>query len=50
MKVEKKEVNALVLDILQKGYPDDPRPIYKREPIVLAVGVEQYKPDRKSVV
>lgn len=43
MKVEKKEVNALVLDILQKGYPDDPRPIYKREPIVLAVGVEQYK-------
>lgn len=43
MKVEKKEVNAIVLDILQKGYPDDPRPIYKREPIVHAVGVEQYK-------
>lgn len=43
MKVEKKEVNAIVLDILPKGYPDDPRPIYKREPIVQAVGIEQYK-------
>lgn len=43
MKAEKKEVNAIVLDILLKGYPNDPRPIYKREPIVLAVGIEQYK-------
>lgn len=43
MKVEKKEVTAIVLDILQKGYPDDPRPIYKREPIVHAIGIEQYK-------
>ncbi len=43
MKVEKKEVNAIVLDILPKGYPDDPRPIYKREPIVHAVGIEQFK-------
>ena len=43
MKAEKKEVNAIILDILLKGYPDDPRPIYKREPIVHAVGIEQYK-------
>jgi len=43
MKAEKKEVNAIVLDILLKGYPDDPRPIYKREPIVQAIGIEQYK-------
>jgi putative nucleotide binding protein len=43
MKAEKKEINAIVLDILLKGYPDDPRPIYKREPIVHAIGVEQYK-------
>lgn len=43
MKTEKKEVNAVILDILAKGYPDDPRPIYKRDPIVQAVGVEQFK-------
>jgi putative nucleotide binding protein len=43
MKVEKKEVNAIVLDVLPKGYPDDPRPIYKREPVIQAVGLEQYK-------
>lgn len=43
MKAEKKEVNAVVLDILPKGYPDDPRPIYKREPVVQAIGLEQYK-------
>ena len=43
MKAEKKEVNAIVLDILPNGYPNDPRPIYKREPIVHAMGIEQYK-------
>lgn len=43
MKEEKKEVNAVILDILPKGYPDDPRPIYRREPIVQAVGIEQFK-------
>ncbi|MDD1729047.1 MAG: DUF655 domain-containing protein [Methanospirillum sp.] len=42
-KAEKKEINAIVLDILPKGYPDDPRPIYKRDPIVQAIGVEQFK-------
>lgn len=43
MKAEKKEVNAIILDILLKGYPDDPRPIYKRDPIVQAIGIEQFK-------
>ncbi|HWQ67042.1 MAG TPA: DUF655 domain-containing protein [Methanospirillum sp.] len=43
MKVEKKENSAILLDILLKGYPDDPRPIYKREPVVQAIGVEQFK-------
>lgn len=43
MKVEKKEVNAIVLDVLLKGHPDDPRPPFKREPIVQAMGLEQFK-------
>ena len=34
MKAEKKEVNAIVLDVLMKGHVDDPRPQFKREPIV----------------
>ena len=43
MRTEKKENYAVVLDILQKGHADDPRPVYKREPIVQAIGVEQFK-------
>jgi len=43
MKAEKKEVNAVVLDVLLKGHPDDPRPPFKREPIVQAIGIEQFK-------
>src|SRR5512137_983199 len=43
MKAEKKEVNAIVLDVLIKGHPDDPRPPFKREPIVQAMGIEQFK-------
>jgi putative nucleotide binding protein len=43
MKTEKKEVNAVVLDVLVKGHPDDPRPQFKREPIVQAMGLEQFK-------
>ncbi|MCU0632317.1 MAG: DUF655 domain-containing protein [Methanolinea sp.] len=43
MKTEKKEVNAIVLDVLQKGHPDDPRPVFKREPLVQAVGLTQFK-------
>jgi len=43
MKAEKKEVNAIVLDVLMKGHMDDPRPQFKREPVVQAIGVEQFK-------
>ena len=43
MKTEKKENYCIVLDILQKGHADDPRPVYKREPLVQAIGVEQFK-------
>ncbi|MDD1705324.1 MAG: DUF655 domain-containing protein [Methanoregula sp.] len=43
MKVEKKEENAIVLDVLMKGHPDDPRPPFKREPIIQAMGIEQFK-------
>ncbi len=43
MKTEKKEIYALVLDLLPKGYANDPRPVYKREPIIQAVGVDQFK-------
>ena len=43
MKAEKKEINAIVLDVLMKGHPDDPRPPFKREPIVQAMGLEQFK-------
>ena len=43
MKAERKEINAIVLDVLMKGHPDDPRPPFKREPIVQAMGLEQFK-------
>ncbi len=43
MKAERKEVNAIVLDVLMKGHPEDPRPPFKREPIVQAMGLEQFK-------
>ncbi len=43
MKAEKKEVNAIVLDVLLKGHAEDPRPSFKREPILQAIGVEQFK-------
>lgn len=43
MKTEKKEENAVVIDILPMGYVSDQRPVYKREPVILAVGVDQFK-------
>jgi len=43
MKADKKEVNAIVLDVLQRGHPDDPRPVFKREALVQAVGISQFK-------
>lgn len=43
MKADKKEINAIVLDVLMKGHPEDPRPPFKREPLVQAIGLEQFK-------
>ncbi|NTW92599.1 MAG: DUF655 domain-containing protein, partial [Methanoregulaceae archaeon] len=43
MRTDKKEVSAIVLDILMKGHPDDPRPVFKREPIIQAIGISQFK-------
>lgn len=43
MKSDKKEVSAIVLDVLMKGHPDDPRPVFKREPIIQAIGISQFK-------
>ena len=40
---DKKEVEAIVLDFLQWGYADDKRPLNQREPIILAVGCDQFK-------
>ncbi|MDK2915908.1 MAG: putative nucleotide binding protein [Euryarchaeota archaeon] len=43
MKTERKEENAVVLDVLPMGYVSEQRPAYKREPVVQAVGVDQFK-------
>lgn len=43
MKTERKEENAVVIDVLIMGYMTDQRPAYKREPVVQAVGVDQFK-------
>jgi len=43
MKTDKKEINAIVLDVLLRGHPDDPRPVFKREALVQAVGISQFK-------
>ncbi|MDO8841427.1 DUF655 domain-containing protein [Methanocalculus sp.] len=43
MRVETKESQALAIDVLRHGHADDPRPIIKREPIVQAIGVDQFK-------
>ena len=40
---DKKEVEAVVLDFLQWGYADDKRPLNQREPIILAIGTDQFK-------
>ena len=43
MKTDKKEITAIVLDVLQRGHPDDPRPVFKREALVQAAGISQFK-------
>ena len=42
-RTDKKEVEAIVLDYLQWGYAGDKRPLNQREPIILAVGTDQFK-------
>ena len=42
-RADKKEVEAIVLDFLQWGYADDKRPLNQREPVILAVGTDQFK-------
>jgi len=37
-----KEEFVIVLDFLKNGYPDDPRPLHRREPIVQALGKEHF--------
>ncbi len=37
-----KEESAIVLDFLQHGYPNDPRPSHKKTPIVQALGSEHF--------
>ncbi|MFA7562394.1 MAG: DUF655 domain-containing protein [Methanoculleus sp.] len=43
MKTERKEENAIVIDVLPMGYVSEPRQAYKREPIVQAIGLDQFK-------
>lgn len=40
-KPERREEYAIVLDYLPYGYPEDPRPIYQKKPVVQAIG-ERY--------
>jgi len=37
-----KEEKAIVLDFLPNGYPFDPRPMYRKNPIVQALGLEHF--------
>ncbi len=43
MRVDKKEINAVVIDILRRGRVDERRPQYRSEPLVQAAGVDQFK-------
>jgi len=43
MKSDKKEIYAIVIDLLPRGRSDDPRRNFKREPLLQAVGTDQFK-------
>ena len=43
MRSDKKELYAVVLDYLPMGHGDARRPQYKKEPLVQAVGTDQFK-------
>lgn len=43
MKSDRKEINAVVLDYLPRGHLSGKRPQYKNEPLIQAVGTDQFK-------
>jgi putative nucleotide binding protein len=43
MRTDKKEINAIILDILPVGHTDPRRPQFRKEPLLQAVGTEQFK-------
>jgi putative nucleotide binding protein len=43
MRTDKKELYGVVLDILPIGHADPRRPQFRKEPLVQAVGVDQFK-------
>jgi len=43
MRSDKKELYAVVIDVLPMGHGDVRRPQYKKEPLVQAMGTEQFK-------
>lgn len=43
MRTDKKEINAIILDILPVGHTDLRRPQFKKEPLLQAIGSEQFK-------
>ncbi|NYT05077.1 MAG: DUF655 domain-containing protein [Methanomicrobiales archaeon] len=43
MRTDKKELHAVVLDILPIGHADPRRPQFKKEPLVQAIGTDQFK-------
>ncbi|WOF15752.1 DUF655 domain-containing protein [Methanoplanus sp. FWC-SCC4] len=43
MKTDKKEFYALIVDVLPMGHGDSRRPQFKKEPLVQAVGTDQFK-------
>lgn len=43
MRADKKEINAVVIDILSRGHVDGRRPQFKTEPLIQALGVDQFK-------
>jgi putative nucleotide binding protein len=56
-RVKERETYARVLDYLPYGYPDDPRPVYQKKPLVQAIGEDNFilmeltpKEDRMPVV
>lgn len=43
MRTDKKEIHAIVIDILPRGHVDERRPQFRNEPLVQGLGVDQFK-------